>query len=133
MRIYIPKPVKIYLRLCLRISLPFCRTLHRECICMFLKWRWKKENDFWNQFDPIFYLTLSSRPDTKKEKLIWIFKKSEFVWPCNFLSAIYFVLFSKIFRTNSGVKKFRHFNLAFSFHLIFKKQHVNKQWWFKQG
>ena len=76
-------------------------------VCIYLnvlKWRWKKENNFWNQFDPIFEFTSSSRPDTREIQLIWIFKKSEFVWPCNFLSAIYFVLFSKIFRTNSGEK-----------------------------
>lgn len=93
----------------------------RYFVCIYLnvlKWRWKKENDFWNQFDPIFEFTSSSRPDTREIQLIWIFKKSEFVWPCNFLSAIYFVLFSKIFKTNSGVKKFPplRFSLQFSYY-----------------
>ena len=108
----------------------------RYFVCIYLnvlKWRWKKEKDFWNQFDPIFEFTSSSRPDTREIQLIWIFKKSEFVWPCNFLSAIYFVLFSKIFKTNSGVKRFRHFDSTFSFHIILRKLRVDTDCWFILG
>ena len=108
-------------------------TRYFVCISQCFEMTLKKENIFWNQFDPIFEFTSSSRPDTREIQLIWIFKKSEFVWPCNFLSAIYFVLFSKIFRTNSGVKKFRHFDSAFSFHIILRKLRVDTDCWFILG
>ena len=104
------KPLSIPIISCV-IFIYVCVSHYLSTTCYFvciylnvLKWRWKKENNFWNQFDPIFEFTSSSRPDTREIQLIWIFKESEFVWPCNFLSAIYFVLFSKIFKTNSGVK-----------------------------
>ena len=121
-----------YLHICLCIALPFYHTLlciHiSQCFEMTLK---KGKN--WNQFDPIFEFTSSSRPDTREIQLIWIFKKSEFVWPCNFLSAIYFVLFSKIFKTNSGVKNFRNFDSAFSFQVILRKLRVDTDCWFILG